>query len=277
VRHFDHESFWLFSEPTKIDEKLIPKNWLGENKVDESTKWAIITGPNFGLTYEGDVYCNKGLIGGWTVSGDTGYNGGLYHDIVSGEQKLYRMGMKIEDGAGERFAWYVKEFNESYQSEPTGKTIFGVRYNGEVVSRSFRATDKGSVAAFHFGETVRESEELYENCGLEAWSKSSGAITSDGSRGKTAYISIKEGVSSTNSTKPAYELMCQGRGIHLENASNNYISITTDGIDFNNWGYVKHDWTNHELLLYGDDIRFIIYIPNTGYRNYSLRDIVSNL
>lgn len=88
----------------------------------------------------------KGIIGGWTLSPSTGYNGGLYHDCKyeqpviqedGTEVKIphhYRIGLKTEDGDTERYAFYVRKF-KSHQAEgeaPAGEIIFGVKHDGSI-------------------------------------------------------------------------------------------------------------------------------------------------
>ena len=100
-------------------------------------------------------------IAGWTISSNTGYNGGFFHDATlveaNGASQKYRFGMKIEDGDSEKFAWYVKEYQKTdASSSPTGPVVFGVRYNGGI-----KAT-KGEIASWNIGQTALGSTVYYK-------------------------------------------------------------------------------------------------------------------
>ena len=98
-------------------------------------------------------------IAGWTVSSQTGYAGGFYHDVRAdgGENPTHRFGLKIEDGKDNRYAFYVKKFTPNQQSwdKPNGDLVFGVKYDGSMVAT------QGRVGNWTLGPIEKQVSGLY--------------------------------------------------------------------------------------------------------------------
>ena len=144
LESMEEPATWNMRRAATVAENTAPKAFLSAKgrrvQAPSNAPWndkSIVfkAGDNFVVDEDGGLYANSGVIGGWTMNGQTGYSGGLYHDTIIGDtDEKYRFGMKIEDGSTERFAWYVRKFYNKDEEEPSGDIIFGVKFNGEIIA-----------------------------------------------------------------------------------------------------------------------------------------------
>lgn len=105
-------------------------------------------------------------IAGWTVSSQTGYAGGFYHDVKTddGENPTHRFGLKIENGKDNRYAFYVKKFipNQLSWDKPEGDLVFGVKYDGSMVATQGRVGNwtlgpiEGQVSGLYYSDNEKK-------------------------------------------------------------------------------------------------------------------------
>lgn len=109
-------------------------------------------------TFTGTIYAGGGEVGGWSIGESaTGYGSGIYKDVISSDTSdKFRVGMKAEtsnlaaDDYG-YYAFYVKKFSNATETNPSGETVFGVTYNGNITAT------KGKIGGWDITDTVLAS------------------------------------------------------------------------------------------------------------------------
>ena len=105
----------------------------------------------FSITKEGDIYASSGIIAGWNIGpASTGYSSGLHRDVTTDDGVKLRVGLKAET-TSTALAFYVREFVNKTETNPSGDTRFYVNYAGKLYATNAEITGKITASSGKIG------------------------------------------------------------------------------------------------------------------------------